>query len=581
MQIFIIVLQVILFSSTSFSDDVLVTPHNTTTNQLSPKVAVSDSGKFVIVWTENSQDLQTWAVYAKIFDSTGSPVGENITVVTGTNTLVSPHSVTGISPYILITNRDYSVSIDSAGNFAVVLLVGTDRSNISALRFSSTGEKVGETIQVSSGGKKLYSPHSVLNDEGQLAVVWVLTWGDGETHIFFRAFDSEGVAISEAEKISGELRINFSPRIVETQTGEYGVVWGDEKPFNTTALHSLGVRYLLVNAYGKPHSDLLSFQVGFIKGRFSPMIAINQNDDLAIIWGSYIQTPNIEPNGILMKTINSRGEVLGTNTQILSPNPENPILISLLTKGDGHFAMISKDADNSNDIFVQVFDLEGHSVDKRTSANSESSRGKDEISAAMNIFGKHVVVWTSERIDTNKKGIYFSLFEALDTNPPPVADAGHDISVYESDLFVLNAGNSYDSNGYIASYSWKSLTNQVTINWVSSDVETPELSISNIAQSQTVVTLELTVTDNDGKSSTDQVEVVVNKREEPAEDPNEPPVEEGPVEEKIADRPQSEDDSQNTSVGSMGFFMVLLMGIVVRISRKTTKLECITHLTIE
>lgn len=429
---FLAVVPALALSNMSLASDVLISSDNTAVNQLSPKVAISDSGSFVIVWTENSQDNETWAIYSQVFDSSGNPISGDVTVTTGTNTRVVGPPGSGIPTSYRITPRNYSVSMDSAGNFAIVLLVGSNQTYISALRFNSIGERIGNVIPIYSGGRHLYSPQLVLSDNGQLAVVWTLSWADGEFHIYFRAFHGDGEAIGEAVNISGEHGYSSSPRIAVTPTGQYGVTWGGSLFSSIYSLNRDTIRFLLINANGESLSNLLSFEEGGNNGGFEPKISINQNGEFTIVWNSYIRTPEIEPNGIQIQKFNSVGDMVGENSQLLPTHPGNPSSVSLLMKGDGNFALISKDSTNDKDIFIQAYDREGQSVNERLVVNSDSTYSKTNISAAMNALGKYVVVWSSQRLDIDKTGIYFRLHDDLDTNPPPTADTGPDISVDEN-----------------------------------------------------------------------------------------------------------------------------------------------------
>ncbi len=88
-------------------------------------------------------------------------------------------------------------------------------------------------------------------------------------------------------------------------------------------------------------------------------------------------------------------------------------------------------------------------------------------------------------------------------NQPPVADAGPDQIVEDSDsngteVVSLDASASYDSDGTISSYVWREDTNQIAMG------VSPNVSFST--GSHTVV---LTVTDNDNATDTDTVVITV------------------------------------------------------------------------
>jgi hypothetical protein len=94
------------------------------------------------------------------------------------------------------------------------------------------------------------------------------------------------------------------------------------------------------------------------------------------------------------------------------------------------------------------------------------------------------------------------------TNLPPTADAGSDISAIEGDSVELS-GNGTDSDGSISIYSWEQTSGP--------NITIPNNDSANISftapevDSTAIINLRLTVTDNDGASGSDDVEVTIDK----------------------------------------------------------------------
>src|SRR5207247_9161530 len=94
-------------------------------------------------------------------------------------------------------------------------------------------------------------------------------------------------------------------------------------------------------------------------------------------------------------------------------------------------------------------------------------------------------------------------------NPAPVVNAGTDIVItLPVNTTALNGSSSYDSDGIIASYSWSKISGPGAITIVNSN--TASASVIGLVQGQ--YTFELTVVDNKGVASTDQVIVTVNPK---------------------------------------------------------------------
>jgi hypothetical protein len=94
-------------------------------------------------------------------------------------------------------------------------------------------------------------------------------------------------------------------------------------------------------------------------------------------------------------------------------------------------------------------------------------------------------------------------------NQPPTADAGTDQTVNEGDSVNLDGSGSSDPDGTIDSYSWtQTAGTQVTLSDASS--ATPSFTAPDVGADGDTLTFELTVTDNDGETATDTVNVQVN-----------------------------------------------------------------------
>ncbi|MDB4224946.1 family 16 glycosylhydrolase, partial [Granulosicoccus sp.] len=88
-------------------------------------------------------------------------------------------------------------------------------------------------------------------------------------------------------------------------------------------------------------------------------------------------------------------------------------------------------------------------------------------------------------------------------NVPPVSNAGTDISVTVGDAQTLNASASTDSDGTIASYQWRMAGTSIIIATGVNPALSPALP-------QGTHSIELTVTDDQGATSTDTVSLTVN-----------------------------------------------------------------------
>ncbi len=101
----------------------------------------------------------------------------------------------------------------------------------------------------------------------------------------------------------------------------------------------------------------------------------------------------------------------------------------------------------------------------------------------------------------------FNLLPVNNVNNDPVANAGADQSVMENSSVSLDGAASNDNDGSIDSYSWSVVTGSgVTLNNPSS--VNPDFTAPDVSSNQTFV-FQLTVTDNEGASSSDTVSITV------------------------------------------------------------------------
>ncbi|SCX97004.1 PKD domain-containing protein [Desulfoluna spongiiphila] len=101
-------------------------------------------------------------------------------------------------------------------------------------------------------------------------------------------------------------------------------------------------------------------------------------------------------------------------------------------------------------------------------------------------------------------------------NQPPVAEAGPGQTVRNGTEVTLSAAGSSDPDGTIASYRWAQKTGPV-VTLSDASAEAPVFTARADGPDGSTLTFELTVTDNDGLSATDQVIINVT-------DTNQPPV---------------------------------------------------------
>lgn len=135
--------------------------------------------------------------------------------------------------------------------------------------------------------------------------------------------------------------------------------------------------------------------------------------------------------------------------------------------------------------------------------------GMSSLNSASGIDIRHNKLYSSDSeliafIDENKGSDYAPQFEWQDINP--VAMAGDDQIVDELSTVYLNGSESLD-NVSIDAYSWIVVSGP-SVTLIDPDTATPEFIGPDVAFEETVF-LELTVTDNDGNTNSDEISILI------------------------------------------------------------------------
>ncbi|MDM8523743.1 PKD domain-containing protein [Desulfococcaceae bacterium HSG8] len=113
-----------------------------------------------------------------------------------------------------------------------------------------------------------------------------------------------------------------------------------------------------------------------------------------------------------------------------------------------------------------------------------------------------------EQIKTALADGGYPVSEVVYENEPPVADAGPDQDVYVGDQVTLDASASHDPDDGIASYQWIQLSGETVILSDPGDIQ-PAFTAPDVPPEGDILSFFLTVTDNEGKASSDTCTVSV------------------------------------------------------------------------
>ena len=245
-------------------------------NQSAPAVSIDrDGGSFVVAWATDGQDGDGHGIFARRFDSSGTPQGLEFQVSTFT---------AGAQQYP-------AVAMSRTGSFVVAWESQQQdgfNGGVFAQRFDSSGARLGGELQVN-----LYTPYGQnrpsigLADDGDFVVAWFS--GNQELSyygVFGRRFNSAGVAQG------AEFQINtytpgtqVEPQLAMSAGGDFIVAWASHMSQDGSSGGGFARRF--DSAGGALANE---FQVNsFTPGQQVQQVIATNGGDVVVAWTSAFQ----------------------------------------------------------------------------------------------------------------------------------------------------------------------------------------------------------------------------------------------------------------------------------------------------
>ncbi len=187
----------------------------TTSLQQYPDVAMDIRGNFVITWTSDGQDGDSFGIFARRYNKKGKPVGKEFQVNT--------HTVyTQVYP---------AIAMDKKGNFVIAWQShGPDGSGfgIFARRFTKKGKALGDEFQVNTYTNNYqYIVDIAMDKKGNFIITWESQEQDGSKEgIFAQRFNNKG------QPIGVEFQVNtytqdeqWHPAVDMDEKGKFVITW--------------------------------------------------------------------------------------------------------------------------------------------------------------------------------------------------------------------------------------------------------------------------------------------------------------------------------------------------------------------
>ena len=357
---------------------------NTTTmgNQLAPKIAMYESGEYIITWEGgNDQDGSEGGIFAQRFDSNGDKIGLEYQVNTHTDGEQKYPDIAMISSGAHVITWQ---SEDQDG----------DGNGVYAQRFS---------------GKASGATAPVISSIDDLSVVAVL-----KVSVLAQATDANWDQLSytlDAESAKKGMTI-------DEHTGQFAWI---------PSINQIGTHTATITVSDGTLNDQVSFAVEVsapdIWGReFQvnkttlyeqeyPALASNQDGGFVIAWQT--QTSNsVFGYRVHHRRYDAKGIPLGGETQLPNPSNRGRYNPAIAMHSDGSYLMTWQESFTFDDIFAQRYDAAGVAQGDNFKVNTETYLNQRNAAVAVSENG-YVIAWESQHISANKYGIYAQRFNLL------------------------------------------------------------------------------------------------------------------------------------------------------------------------
>ncbi len=224
---------------------------------LSPRVASSAGGGFVVVWQMPGPGKDGNDVFGRLFSSSGVPVGPNFQINT----------------YTTGNQARPAVATGPSGNFFVVWMDGV-KLDAYGQHYDSSGRPSGGEFQINAAPLGIY-PNLTSDGAGNFVVVW-----QSPPETLGKRYDSSGLGLGDEFVVGPGAGFFTLPAVAADSIGNFVVVWRTEdsggfgvtgRRFNSSGT-ALGSEFL-VNSY------TTGSQVG-------PDVSSFASSEVVVVWQS-------------------------------------------------------------------------------------------------------------------------------------------------------------------------------------------------------------------------------------------------------------------------------------------------------
>lgn len=373
-------------------------------HQYSPDIAMSSTGDFALVWT----DEQRGHNYARIYKSSGNPITQEFQV--------------GASDK---TQLESSIIMDDTGDFVIVWQEAIDQQSnlfiIKGRQYEKDGSPKGIPFLISEPAAATISDVSV-QEKAQYGTYpkiagdsqgnFIVTWHNQE-HIYAQRFDKNASLFGTMIEIGVTTANNIQPTPMVTMNdiGSFIIGWSGRdadkngiyaQRFSSTN-ESLGDAFL-INGIEE-------------KNQRNPDIVLSNDGSFIVVWESFEQEGIGLDYGIYGQRFNNNVEKVGNEFLVNTYKTAKQSYPDIALFNNGVFAVIwsSYGQDGYEEgIFGQLFDSTGQAIDQEFQINSLDEPDQDKPKTATNGSSILGIVWQDGGNDGFYTGVFGQRYEILE-----------------------------------------------------------------------------------------------------------------------------------------------------------------------
>ncbi len=359
------------------------------------RVGTFVSGRFVVAWEALGVDGSGLGVFARRFDSDGTPLGDIVTVST------QKTGAQGLGDIGVFSDDGFVIVFDDANG-------DTSGYAVKAQRFSELGELLGGNLTVNrlvAGAQYRAAVQVLANDE------WVVAFVDDQSRVWTRRFSKAGGSIvGRTERRANESTVGAQrfPAAARAPSGETLIVWEGVGESGTDVFGRI------VDDAGAPLVPEFRVNSTLTLDQGHPRAAATANGFI-VTWDS--QGQDGSGLGVYARTFDLDGQPISDEIRVPNSTAGDQLRPAVAANKEGRFAVSWTNANAGNpDIYAAIVDIDGVIRVSEIRVNVTTQFAQDRSSvASVGIDGDVFIAWESMGEDGDGVGVYGRILKANGT----------------------------------------------------------------------------------------------------------------------------------------------------------------------